>query len=859
VKNEERTDTEIIRLEAARQQLERDESNLGKLQQRRFDKDFYRKLRELEGSEMDGPLNFAWRIDFPHVLSGAPSETIRGEFSLVNQTQRQQDLVVAQSGKADSGFDLIIGNPPFVTARNRIKRELYRERWPRVCYKNYQLVCPFFEMSFGLLRPRGQLGFIASNAFAKREFGEPLVEDFFPTVDLQKVVDCSGLMFPGHGTPTCLVFGAQCKPDKRSLVRVAAILPGGGDLRTMPEESPLWHTLGEKHDQAGFRDDRVAVGDYTRSEVAKWPWNFYGETGVSIDEFATSSSETLGAFTSESVGHVAITRTDDVFILPPDLARRSEIEPQHLRFIGTGETIRNWSPLEYPLIVFPYNTDLSPLDPAKSPRCISYLKPYRSTLENVVMHGSVRKKETNVKWFEYSRLARAKFKVPHSIVLPEIATHNHAIVDDGVAIFHQTVPVIKLSATASEADHLCLTALLNSSAALFWLKQVCFNKGAGEDEHRDRFVYAGGKVQQLPIPAAIADALRGKDNSLADALTTLSCACSGRGCELPSLALRKLFEKPNEAYHAWNAALPGYVKPHKEHGAPFATKKHLAKNLSRTQEIRGRLRGEMIARQEEMDWVVYAAYGLIDNDDPAAQVETEPTPLDQAQRPFRLWQVADGDFTRAVKLIPADWPKSRRTLWEARLAAIRDNEHIRRIEQPVYKRRWDEQWKVGNRWECGPAAYAQELIDAFTWWLSEKAEWHLEHKAKGGPIALPDWSSALFKDARVAAAWDVVADAIYEVEKYKWNALDDEKKESRKKPKLDDSYTAFERFFRDTILDQSVAHGIPPAKPWNELSEKKTWTPAQMKKAQAVRGKLNVPRERFQQMSPTHFVWAGAS
>lgn len=31
-------------------------------------------------------------------------------------------------------------------------------------------------------------------------------------------------------------------------------------------------------------------------------------------------------------------------------------------------------------------------------------------------------------------------------------------------------------------------------------------------------------------------------------------------------------------------------------------------------------------------------------------------------------------------------------------AVIRDNEHIRRIEQPVYKRRWDEQWKVSNRW-----------------------------------------------------------------------------------------------------------------------------------------------------------------
>jgi hypothetical protein len=41
------------------------------------------------------------------------------------------------------------------------------------------------------------------------------------------------------------------------------------------------------------------------------------------------------------------------------------------------------------------------------------------------------------------------------------------------------------------------------------------------------------------------------------------------------------------------------------------------------------------------------------------------------------------------------------------------------------------------------------------------------------------------------------------------------------------------------------------------LAEKNKWTSPQLKKAQAVRGKLNVPRERFQQISPTHFVWAG--
>ena len=133
---------------------------------------------------MDGPLNFAWRIDFPHVLSGVPSATLAGEFALINQAQPQQELAASSRAKVDSGFDLIVGNPPFVTARNPKKRELYRERWPRVAFQKYLLLSPFFELSFGLLRRNGQLGFIASNAFAKREFGRPLIEEFFPTVDL---------------------------------------------------------------------------------------------------------------------------------------------------------------------------------------------------------------------------------------------------------------------------------------------------------------------------------------------------------------------------------------------------------------------------------------------------------------------------------------------------------------------------------------------------------------------------------------------------------------------------------------------------------------------------------------------------
>jgi hypothetical protein len=473
------------------------------------------------------------------------------------------------------------------------------------------------------------------------------------------------------------------------------------------------------------------------------------------------------------------------------------------------------------------------------------------------MHGSVKKKETNVHWFEYSRLARPKFRAANSIVLPEIATHNHAIVHFGPAIFHQTIPAIKLAPSRSIDDHHLLTGLLNSGAALFWLKQVCFNKGAGEDEERDRFVFAGNKVQQLPVPQLVGDRLSGKKNTLADRLTALSQACWESGQKMPSLALRKLLEGPGDAYHDWNSGLPGYVQPHAELVPPFENTADLRKAYQQAQAIRERLRAEMIALQEEMDWLVYAAYGLLPTDHPAAQAEAEPAGLEREQRPFVLWANAEGNYDNAVKLIPSDWPAARKKLWEARLGVIRDNEHIRRIEQPVYKRRWDEQWKVGNQWRCGPVAYAAEFVEAFEWWLREKAEWWLEHKKNGGPAELNAWAEALWRDSRMQAAWPVAAEqyAFLETEKAREKA--EEREEPAPAPVTASADGAgFERAFKAIIEEETVPEGIPFAVPYDELERRRP--PIKVPgRVRSIRGKLNVPRERFHLRGKSLYVWAG--
>jgi len=593
----------------------------------------------------------------------------------------------------------------------------------------------------------------------------------------------------------------------------------------------------------------VIIADRNRHDLAKHPWNFDSSGEETKRCLEKECSAKLADFTEENIGRDSSSQADDIYYMPIHSARRAGVEAEHLKPLIVGEQIRDWQIDNEAHALWPYKNDAVP---ALSKRLERLLTPFKDLLESRSLFNKATL-EAGLKWFEYREYYVRGLR--QQIVFPYIATHGHFAINTEPSVLNRHALVFTPVGQFETNTACTFIGLFNSSSVVFWLKQYCFNKGAGAEEERDRFEFAGGRVEQMPLPQIVAEALRGKPNALAERLTALSHACWERGRELPLLALRRLFEKSGEAYHAWNAALPGHVVPHAQLGAPFTTTAELRERFVRAESLRDHLRAEMVARQEEMDWLVYAAYGLLAADHPAAQVEVEPAPLDQAQRPFRLWESGGGDFAAAVALIPADWPEPRRALWESRLSAIRDNEHIRRIEKPVYKRRWDEQWKVSNRWMAGPVAYAQEFVDAFRWWLAEKAEWYLEHRASGGPLDLATWSTGLWKDARIQAAWPVAVESTHTVEQWKFvNAKD---KEGKKSPRLDASYEAFTKFLKERVNDESVPAGIPAAISWDDLAAKKNWTSAQLKKAQSVRGKLNVPRERFRLRGDGQFVWAG--
>lgn len=112
-------------------------------------------------------------------------------------------------------LDIIVGNPPYVCARNMSleTRDLIRN-WDVCQSGNSDLYIPFFQIAIELLRDGGRLGYITMNSFLTSLNGRAL-RDYFQNQSYQiHIVDFRGVqIFQGRNTYTCLFFLEKNKAD----------------------------------------------------------------------------------------------------------------------------------------------------------------------------------------------------------------------------------------------------------------------------------------------------------------------------------------------------------------------------------------------------------------------------------------------------------------------------------------------------------------------------------------------------------------------------------------------------------------------------------------------------------------------
>ncbi|MBX3168152.1 MAG: BREX-2 system adenine-specific DNA-methyltransferase PglX [Candidatus Eremiobacteraeota bacterium] len=585
-------------------------------------------------------------------------------------------------------YEAVVGNPPYITARDKAHNNEVRSRY-RTAYMKYSLAVPFKEKFWDLaVEGKGQqragfVGMITANSFMKREFGSRVIEEFFPRVDLTHVIDTSGAYIPGHGTPTIILLGRNRAPvsDK---VRAVLGIRGEPSTPADPAQGLVWRSILELLERPGESSAFVSVTEFDRATFAKHPWSIGGGGASELKEKIESAAQGCLGTLCDSIGFASFTGQDDVFAAPFGVLGRHGIPKQHIQGLVEGDTVRDFVIQPFEQVLVPYDSSLELSSLQTVPLIASYLWTYRNSLANIKTFGNKTKAEIGEPWWGWYRWVASKYKTALSIVFAFVATHNHFVLDRGGKVFNRTAPVIKLPNGTSEDAHLALIGILNSSVGNFWVRQVGFSKGGdyvGTEGARviktpweDRLERDGSKLQNFPIPLNHQQTL-----TLASQLDQLAAEHS-----------------------ALEAA--GFI-----HELPPGLW-----NLPEKQAQQRQVRQKMVALQEELDWLSYQLYGILD----VSPIATDPPPLQLGERAFEIAMARSEEettwFSRhgstPITELPGHWAADYRATVEKRLELIANHPEVALLERPEHKRRWQQ-----RPWE-------ERLKDALTIWLQDRIE-----------------------------------------------------------------------------------------------------------------------------------------
>ncbi|MFE3410398.1 BREX-2 system adenine-specific DNA-methyltransferase PglX [Streptomyces mirabilis] len=594
-------------------------------------------------------------------------------------------------------YHVVVGNPPYITVKDKQENENYRKAYD-ACSGKYALSVPFAQRIFELavraggdLRNGGFTGQITSNSFMKREFGKKLIEEFFPKIDLTHVIDTSGAHIPGHGTPTVILMGRNQVGVERNLIRTVLGVRAEPTQPLNPSTGHVWLAIKSQVRESVSESEWVSSTDSERRRFTKYPWSLSGGGSEKLTkDIKQASHVTVESLCGGKAGFAGFSGADDAFYLTPDWHRRFGTAPEVMRPVAVGDELRDWLISPANVAIAPYGRDGEILTLDVGSAWAKNLWAVKQLLGSLADFSGKTRFDSGTPWWSWYRWTQSRAGASRTVVLSKVATHNHAALNVSGVITTQHMPAVAVEDGVSDEVVAGLTALLNSSSACFWLKQVCHNKGGGgigggiaSESWEQFYEFTGAKLQEFPLPAQLPFELGRSLDSVAQDLV---------GSEPPAVAAS---------------------------GAPVRAA------LDEARTVNTSTRSRMVALQEELDWTVYGAYNLLTPDEVART--TLPSTVDVpevalGERAFEVVlarKVAGGEAETAwferhgstpVTDVPEYWPDAYKAVVQARIDIINSRNDIALIERPECKRRW-----ASDPWE-------KKEKEALRTWLLDRCE-----------------------------------------------------------------------------------------------------------------------------------------
>ncbi|MDO8877377.1 MAG: N-6 DNA methylase [Pseudolabrys sp.] len=379
---------------------------------------------------------------------------------------------------AQGGFDIVIGNPPYVRMELIKPVKPYLEKHYVVADERTDLYAYFFERGIGVLKEGGRLGYISSSTFFRTGSGENLRKFLGDNVAIEAVVDFGDLqIFEGVTTYPAIVTlrkgGAESDDGRLSFLKV--------------DELP-------KDLDAEFSANAQLM---PRARLGAGSWQFEDDSLARLRDKIVKGRKTLGEVYGAPLYGIK-TGFNEAFIVDQEtrdrLVKQDKKSTDLLVPFVRGENIKRWRVESEGLFLI--NTPKGKVDINAYPAVRDWLLPFKASLE---------KRATKQEWYELQQAQLAYqpgFRKPKIVYLDIANSAPFAFDDEGIFI-DCTIFMIP-------GDRFLL-AFLNSKAAWFqWI---------GETP-----IASGGYIrlkQQYVAPTALPDVTT-KDR---DKVSKLSDAC----------------------------------------------------------------------------------------------------------------------------------------------------------------------------------------------------------------------------------------------------------------------------------------------------------------------------------------------
>jgi len=345
----------------------------------------------------------------------------------------------------DGGFDVVIGNPPYV------RGDLLKEIKPYLegNYKTYSgssdLFVYFFEKGISILKDKGKFGFIVSNKFTRANYGINLRKYLLDNLKIEDYIDkFEEKVFEDASVDPCIIILTKTNKNKDNL---------------------FTYNYFSKINQDSLTSQSWAFGDEEKIKLLE-----------KIKEQGKKLIDVIGevkAGIKTGLNDVLIVNEEKI----KEIVGKNEREREVFVPLIMGKDIKKWTyKFNDNFLIFLDGKDIN-----NYPNVKRYLLRHKKRLEN---RSDIKGK--NKKWYELRSCAFYNlFKKP-KIIWPDISQGSNFTFDEKGVYLDMTCFFI---ATEEKA----LLGLLNSKLLLFYFDSICSK--LGEKGYRFKRQY----IHELPI------------------------------------------------------------------------------------------------------------------------------------------------------------------------------------------------------------------------------------------------------------------------------------------------------------------------------------------------------------------------